>query len=349
MSFRACGPGRGYGVAVLTPESGRGRLRHLQPPVRSARRIAWLLLDQRRRERSRLSLLLLGAVVDDAVPARPPFAAMRDVVHATARPRVAAHQTVGRQNDADGSSALAQRVDRVVRAAWVEPAARRHERRDGPLVCPNENEQPARNRPRPRPLVRPRPPVHRPAPGPREPGPGERGRRARASAESSDDASSAEVASALGGRARTTSRVPAGKSATRSRTRCRSRRLTRLRTTADPTCRETAKPTSGCPAGGFVAAVGAPVAVGSATAAVAESARWTTRWDVPARRPSRMAIRKSLDSRMRCAALSTGSAESQAESSVRPLRRRAERMLRPARVRIRRRKPCTLARRRLFG
>src|SRR6476620_8174792 len=41
--------------------------------------------------------------------------------------------------------------------------------------------------------------------------------------------------------------------------------------------------------------------------------------------------------------------EPQAESSVRPLRRRAARMLRPARVRIRRRNPWVLARRRLFG
>jgi hypothetical protein len=39
----------------------------------------------------------------------------------------------------------------------------------------------------------------------------------------------------------------------------------------------------------------------------------------------------------------------QADSSPRPLRRRAERIARPARVRIRRRKPCVLARRRLFG
>src|ERR1700712_5821947 len=38
-----------------------------------------------------------------------------------------------------------------------------------------------------------------------------------------------------------------------------------------------------------------------------------------------------------------------ADSSVRPLRRRAARMDRPARVRMRSRKPCTLARRRLFG
>src|SRR3954470_11650289 len=39
----------------------------------------------------------------------------------------------------------------------------------------------------------------------------------------------------------------------------------------------------------------------------------------------------------------------QADSSVRPLPRRADRMARPARVRIRRRKPWVLARRRLFG
>jgi len=39
----------------------------------------------------------------------------------------------------------------------------------------------------------------------------------------------------------------------------------------------------------------------------------------------------------------------QADSSERPLRRRAARMARPARVRLRNRKPCVLARRRLFG
>src|SRR5699024_7267703 len=39
----------------------------------------------------------------------------------------------------------------------------------------------------------------------------------------------------------------------------------------------------------------------------------------------------------------------QAESSARPLARRAFRMARPARVRMRARKPCFLARRRLFG
>jgi hypothetical protein len=39
----------------------------------------------------------------------------------------------------------------------------------------------------------------------------------------------------------------------------------------------------------------------------------------------------------------------QADNSLRPLRRRAEMMARPARVRIRNRNPCVFARRRLFG
>jgi hypothetical protein len=38
-----------------------------------------------------------------------------------------------------------------------------------------------------------------------------------------------------------------------------------------------------------------------------------------------------------------------ADSEPRPLRRRAAMMARPARVRMRKRKPCVLARRRLFG
>ena len=50
---------------------------------------------------------------------------------------------------------------------------------------------------------------------------------------------------------------------------------------------------------------------------------------------------------MRCAAGSTR--VGYAESSARPLRRRPARIARPARVRIRRRKPWVFARRRLFG
>ena len=48
-------------------------------------------------------------------------------------------------------------------------------------------------------------------------------------------------------------------------------------------------------------------------------------------------------------ARSTARTSSQAESFWRPLRRRAATIARPARVRIRRRKPCFLLRRRVFG
>src|SRR6478736_5833943 len=65
------------------------------------------------------------------------------------------------------------------------------------------------------------------------------------------------------------------------------------------------------------------------------------------RRPRRTIARKSEGMTTRFALASTSLGY--AESSVRPLARRAERMARPARVRMRRRKPCFLARRRLFG
>jgi hypothetical protein len=51
----------------------------------------------------------------------------------------------------------------------------------------------------------------------------------------------------------------------------------------------------------------------------------------------------------RGASTTAGRGRAQADSSLRPLRRRAARIARPARVCIRTRKPCVLARRRLFG
>ncbi len=72
---------------------------------------------------------------------------------------------------------------------------------------------------------------------------------------------------------------------------------------------------------------------------------WSTRVEREARRPRRTAAVKSALRRMRWAAGSTG----QAARRARPLRRRAERIERPARVRIRSRKPWVLARRRLLG
>ena len=69
----------------------------------------------------------------------------------------------------------------------------------------------------------------------------------------------------------------------------------------------------------------------------------------PARRPRRTACRKSAAVLRRWLADSTRGHRPQTARLLRPLRRRADRIARPARVRIRRRKPCTLCRRRLFG
>ena len=86
------------------------------------------------------------------------------------------------------------------------------------------------------------------------------------------------------------------------------------------------------------------------------NSRWTTTARRPARRPDRTARRKSSDRRSRFDAGSTRwspsgtvSPTAQAARRWRPLPRREARMARPARVRIRRRKPCFLCRRRLFG
>ena len=101
--------------------------------------------------------------------------------------------------------------------------------------------------------------------------------------------SSAEVAVADAGSARTTSTAEPGSPASAgrcSRVRCRSRRFTRLRTTALPTALLTTKPTrAGCP-GGW-------------------TSRWTTRVRDPQRRPDRAVRRKASLSMSRCAAGST--------------------------------------------
>jgi len=73
---------------------------------------------------------------------------------------------------------------------------------------------------------------------------------------------------------------------------------------------------------------------------------WVTRVELTDRLPARIVARKSWLCRKRYARASTSC---YAESFARPLRRREERMDRPARVRIRRRNPCFLLRRRLFG
>ena len=138
--------------------------------------------------------------------------------------------------------------------------------------------------------------------------------------------SAADEAPADVGSARTTRRDPAGSPLRCSRTTCRKRRFTRLRTTAGPTALLTTKPT---------------VVVSDAPGTT-----WVTRVWLTDRLPARIVERKSPLRRKRYARASTSI---YAESFARPLRRRDDRIDRPARVRIRRRKPCFLLRRRLFG
>ena len=141
-----------------------------------------------------------------------------------------------------------------------------------------------------------------------------------------------EVAAAAGGFARTTRSTPVGMPGSRSATSARSRRLVRLRTTAPPTALDTTKPTRGgrpARASVTVAWTTSSLDAGSATPGGAHRRREV--------RPLAQSVRRRQHRRP------------QAESSERPLRRRAARMVRPARVRMRRRKPWVLARRRLFG
>jgi hypothetical protein len=136
-------------------------------------------------------------------------------------------------------------------------------------------------------------------------------------------------APAAAGSARTTTRLPSGKRSSRSRRRCRSLRRTVLRTTAGPIVRPTTKP----------ARVGTSVPDG-------EGRTWTTTRRRPARTPPRTVERNSDVRRNRCSAVNmtgcrpaTNSRPNQADRLARPLRRLAARMLRPARVRMRSRKP----------
>jgi hypothetical protein len=69
-------------------------------------------------------------------------------------------------------------------------------------------------------------------------------------------------------------------------------------------------------------------------------------WSATAFRPVLMVERKCSAVRSR---FSRASKVAYADSSLRPLRRRAARIARPARVFMRRRKPWVLARRRVFG
>jgi hypothetical protein len=225
------------------------------------------------------------------------------------------------------------RLQRVRAARWVEPAPRPEQRAHKLAVTSEQqHEHPRGGRPRSasglsyvnafRPDGHPLglPPC----------------RRSKAPITRSRSAArSAWQAVAARGLARTTSRLPPGSTPRYPRARCRSRRRTLFRATAVPTARLTTKPTNGlCRDSG-------------ATSRCPETS------DRPARLPRLVAASKSARRRIRAdagsIALAATRVRPQTLTRARPFRRRADRMARPARVRMRSRKPCVFARRRLFG
>ena len=211
-----------------------------------------------------------------------------------------------------------QRLDGVRTAGRVEATGRGQTGRDPALVEPHR-EQRCTSSPAGRQRERP---AHRRRPA----------ASIRDSAESRSRPSSVLDAAAAGGSARTTTSAPAGTRPSRARRRWRSRRCTRCRTTAPPTARLTTKPAR-------------------VSSRPDRRATCTTRVPPAIRRPRRTAVTKSSRRVSRAAAGSTGAvrSEPQADSSVRPRRRRAAMIARPARVRMRSRNPWVRARRRLFG
>ena len=223
--------------------------------------------------------------------------------------------TGGTGQPAQGEPAAAQhavRLQRLLgigRAGRVVPAGLRRERRDHPPVEPQRCQDN------------------------REQGPLHEGTCSapasaiRSAAAPRSAASSCDEAPAAAGSARTTTRSPFGHWGTAEAHTARSRRATRWRMTALPTDLLTISPTRG----------------GSGQSSL--DLTWRTSVGRAVRRPPRTAAVKSALRRIRWAAGSTG----QAARRARPLRRRDDRIERPARVRIRSRKPWVLARRRLLG
>ena len=223
------------------------------------------------------------------------------------------------------------RLQRVRAARRVKPASGAEQRaHEHPVAGDRPDQQPCRQRP-PRlrhpcgvpPLVHTAPPCRRSSDRTTRP---------------SSAAKSTWLAVAAGGLARNTRRLPAGSDCRYPTAWCRSRRLTRLRTTAGPTARLTVKPILG----------------GSVTPS--RTSRCPTSSGRPTLLPEAIAALNSVRRRIRAADGSIGyhrraddGSADQTLTRARPLRRRAASTARPARVRMRSRKPCVFARRRLFG
>jgi hypothetical protein len=259
-------------------------------------------------------------------------------VAARGSPWAAAQQPARGKVRASRRAEPIQRLNRVCAAARIEAATGREEGGDKPAIELQGLQQEPGDRPGPGDIIGHSCGVVHTA----GPSSGVESRLNRFNAPSRSAPSSALDAVAAGGRALTTKVAPAGTEPSRLATRCRSRRLTRCRTTELPTALLTTKPAlvSGARAG-----AGRPAGSAGFTAC-------TTRHRRPARAPLRITSRKSSLRRNRAAGGSTvrlPERRDQADSFSRPLRRRAARIARPARVRIRSRNPCVRARRRLFG
>src|SRR5256714_2339768 len=241
---------------------------------------------------------------------------------------LAAQQPPERQSQAPPRPVGRERLQGVRATGRVDPTARRH-RRAYPTTVRDDGQRQHTGTGVGRPRLGRGRRAHR--------GTGLR-RRAAASAASRSLPRLWYGRSAAPGNARTTMSVPGGSCPNRSRTRCRSRRLPRLRSTAPPTALDTTKPAR------------TSRRAGSERFSVSGNITWTTSTPRVARRPARTAAANSPRRRRRCAVASTRTLQRpQAESSVRPLARRGGRIARPARVRMRSRKPWVFARRRLFG
>lgn len=253
------------------------------------------------------------------VAVSPGCRALWDRVPSSPMPRPAFQQPYRREPTAAHQPVLGQCVDGVLATGRGESTRRQPQRRDGVPVQLNHEDDGAR---------RPRRP-HRAT--------SDLGLTRRRAVRSSCS-SRADIACRLLGRARITTRSAGSSSSTSDRATWRSRRETRWRCTAVPTALETTRPIRG---------------PGSERSS--DRRACTTRSGCTARTPRLTVFPNSVDRVMRYRAGSTSvnsrskSRGSHAVSLRRPLLRRFVTIARPARVRIRSRKPCTRARRRLFG
>lgn len=170
--------------------------------------------------------------VHDRLPAEQRFTDRRDVIDTAITPRVAPEDTPsGERRPLDQSISLNRGVA-IMRTRGIVPATWADQRREGPLVQPNESH--------PYPPGKEKDPAYHSHRGLHD---DPFSMHAVVAPRTSVD-NSANDAVAARGSARITSPVPPGSVGRTSATIALSRRLTVFRVTAFPTARETAKPTT---------------------------------------------------------------------------------------------------------